>query len=175
MGLTYLLHLAVQLETLGDLPGLLTDGAQHVDIHARGADAELLVWALEPRPPHAQPLIHLGMVALADLIVGLVGRQCEVSDILGLLFSHGTLLDQSLLVYVEQCQVFLDVLVQLGLCKHGLVHIIVPSSAVADRVNRDISPPLVPPLHFCLERTRHGNGFVAVEVEDEGPERLPQV
>ena len=93
VGLEDLLHLAVQLETIGDLPSLLADNAQHVDVHACGTDTALLIWVLESRPLRAQPVLVLRLVSLASLVVGLVGPQREVSDILGRILSHGTLLD----------------------------------------------------------------------------------
>ena len=84
VGLGNIRHLAVQLGTLGDLPGILANGAQHVGVYDHGTDAALLVWALKPGPLQAQTVLVLGLVALAGLVVGVVGPQREVSDIQGL-------------------------------------------------------------------------------------------
>lgn len=168
-------HLAMQSEALRDLPRLLTNVAKSVDVYASGSDAAVLPRGLEPRPPGAQPVLDLRLVALAGLVVGLVGLQREVADLLRILLRQGALLDQPLLVDIQRGRVTRNGLVQFGLGEHRLVHLVVAEAAVADHVDHDVRAPLVPKLYGGLERAGNGDGIVAVDVEDGAVERLPEV
>mmetsp|Transcript_8615 Transcript_8615/g.15635 ORF Transcript_8615/g.15635 Transcript_8615/m.15635 type:complete len:437 (-) Transcript_8615:662-1972(-) len=68
-----------------------------------------------------------------------------------------------------------DGLVQLRLGKHGLIHLIVSKTAVANHINHHIRAPFVPPLDGSFKRSGDGDGIITIDMEDRTVERLSKI
>mmetsp|Transcript_30758 Transcript_30758/g.70878 ORF Transcript_30758/g.70878 Transcript_30758/m.70878 type:complete len:206 (+) Transcript_30758:1094-1711(+) len=97
-----LLHLAMQLEILGDRACLESHTFKDVAFDTRGTQTTHLPWSLETFPPGRQPIIVLLVIGLAGLKITFIRVKCELTDLLAFFLGQGSLFDKTLLEKLQR-------------------------------------------------------------------------
>ena len=126
-------------------------------------------------PNALQPIGLIGPVRRCGLEFGIEMRLEVALDLVGLLSRHHAIPDQRLAENLPGRRMLGDGLVHDRLGEHGFVTLVVPMAPIAENIDDHVPLELLTELYRQVGDPAHGDGVIAVDVEDGRLEPLGDI